>query len=172
LPLALTPRVSGTSPHNINIIPPERSSLTSSPIPSLLQHNVVLHSSVNEPLIPATNRFDLNLPVDRENRNQLNRKANSLMTVFEHTSTNETALGESSPSKSEKGRARSPSSIFDLTYQRTTNVPQTETDTDDKETVKNKKIILLLIYFDFFRYVSECIILPKALCSFVHTLRP
>jgi len=140
LPLSLTPRVSSTLSHNVvqtNVISQQqRSSSTSATIPFSLQHDVVLHSNVNEPLLPATNRLDLNLSLDRDLRNQLNRKANSLMTVYEHTLTNETTKGESSSSKSETCRARSPSSICDLTYQRIPNVSISEKDTDEQETVK------------------------------------
>jgi hypothetical protein len=127
LPLALTPRASSTLSHNIistNVISQQRSSATSATIPSSLQHNVVLHSNIDEPLLPATNRLDLNLPLDKDSRTQLNRKANSLMTVYEQTS-----------SRSETWRARSPSSICDLTYQRMTNVPLPEKNTDQQETV-------------------------------------
>ncbi len=119
--------------------------MTSAAIPSSLQHNVVLHSNVDESLLPATDRLDLNLPVDKDNRNQLNRKANSLMTVYEHTLTTETTIGElSSSSKSETWRPRSPSSFCDLTYQRMTNVPISEKNTDQQETVKRKKIYLFI----------------------------
>jgi hypothetical protein len=117
------------------VISQQRSSSTSPTIPFSLQHDVVLHSNVNEPLLPATNRLDLNLSLDRDLRNQLNRKANSLMTVYEHTSMNEITRDELS-SRSETSRARSPSSICDLTYQRITNVPVSEKDTDEQETVK------------------------------------
>jgi hypothetical protein len=118
------------------VIPQQRSSSTSATIPTSLQHDVVLHSNVTDPLLPATNRLDLNLPSDRQYRNQLNRKANSLMTVYEHTSIYEPTIGESSSSKSETWRVRSPSSICDLTYQRTTNVPISEKNIDEQETVK------------------------------------
>jgi len=117
------------------VISQQRSSSTSATIPFSLQHDVVLHSNVNEPLLPATNRLDLNLSLDRDLRNQLNRKANSLMTVYEQTSMNEITRDELS-SRSESWRARSPSSICDLTYQRITNVPISEKDTDEQETVK------------------------------------
>jgi hypothetical protein len=138
------------------VISQQRSSSSSAPIPSSLQHNVVLHSDVTEPLLPAKDRADLNLPLDKDYRNQLNRKANSLMTVYEHTSTNETTIGESSASKSETWRQRSPSSICDLTYQRTTSVPIEEKNTDQQETVKEYLFNYILIYFFSCRYDSEC----------------
>ncbi|CAF1007758.1 unnamed protein product [Rotaria sordida] len=138
LPMSLTPFGSSTLPHNIastNEIQRQRSSTTSVTIPTSSQYNVVLHSNVHEPLLATTNRFDLNLPLDKDYRNQLNRKANSLMTVYEHSSTNETTQGEP-PLKSETWRGRSPSSISDLTYTRTTNVPIIDrTTTNTKETV-------------------------------------
>jgi hypothetical protein len=149
LPLSLSARASSAS-HNIissNVILQQRSSTASATTPTSLRHNVVLHSNVNEPLLPATNRSDLNLPLDIDTRNQLNRKANSLMTVYEHPSTHESTIGESS-SKSETWRARSPSSICDLTYQRTTNVSIPEKTTDPQETVRKKNVyIVILIFF-------------------------
>ena len=103
---------------------------------SSIQHNVVLHSNIDEPLLLATNRLDLNLPLDKDSRTQLNRKANSLMTVYEQSTTNDTTIGDSTSSRSETWRARSPSSICDLTYQRITDVPLPEKNTDEQETVK------------------------------------
>jgi len=155
------------------VISQQRSSSSSAPIPSSLQHNVVLHSDVTEPLLPAKDRADLNLPLDKDYRNQLNRKANSLMTVYEHTSTNETTIGESSASKSETWRQRSPSSICDLTYQRTTSVPIEEKNTDQQETVKEYLFNYILIYF-FLVGMTVNVILPIALCFFFvyFTLRP
>lgn len=70
----------------------------------------------------------------------LSRKANSLMTVYEQSSINETGVGDSS-SKPETWRSRSPSSVSDLTYKRTTtatNVPLLERTTTNQETVKNE----------------------------------
>ncbi|CAF3195526.1 unnamed protein product [Rotaria sp. Silwood2] len=137
LPISLTSCGSSTFSHNVvpaNEIPHQRTSSLSATIPSTSQYNVVLHSNVNEPLLPATNRFDLNLPLDKDNRYQLNRKANSLTTVYEHSSTNETTTGESS-SKYETWRGRSPSSVSDVTYKRTTNVPIIEKTTNIQETV-------------------------------------
>lgn len=116
----------------------QRSSIGSANNPaSAIQHNVVLHSNVNEPLLPTTDRLDLNLPCEHNTHHPLNRKANSLMTVYEHPSTNETNLASSS-SHSDTWRARSPSSIDDLTYQRTTttSMPE-ETTTDQQETVSD-----------------------------------
>ncbi len=135
----------------------QRGSTASATTPTSLQHNVVLHSNDNEPLLPATNRSDLNLPLDQDSRNQLNRKANSLMTVYEHPSTYETNIGESSSSKSETWRARSPSSICDLTYQRTTNVLIPEKSIDQQETVRTREKKTLIYFFSFStRYDSEC----------------
>ena len=102
IPLSLSPHASPVLSHNV--ILQQKSSSTSVIIPSVLQHNVVLHSNINDSIPPATNRLDLNLPLDKLYRNQLNRKANSLMTVYEHSSTNETPTGEFS-SKSETWRA-------------------------------------------------------------------
>ncbi|CAF5147966.1 unnamed protein product, partial [Rotaria magnacalcarata] len=119
LPLTINPYNSSTLSPNIIIpsqeIPYQRNSTSS------LQYNVVLHSNVNEPLLPATKRFDLNLPFDTVNRTELNRKANSLMTVYEHSSMNDTGIGESA-SKSDTYRARSPSSVSDSTFRRTAHV--------------------------------------------------
>jgi hypothetical protein len=165
--LPLTPRASSSLSHNIvqtNVISQQRSSSTSATIPFSLQHDVVLHSNIDEPLLPATDRFDLNLSLDRDLRNQLNRKANSLMTVYEQTSANETTRGESSSSKSETWRAGSPSSICDLTYQRITNVPISEKNTDQQETVK--RYLLNHIFDSFLLGMTVNVILPIALCSF------
>jgi hypothetical protein len=141
LPLSLTPRASSTLSHQMastHMLPQQRSSSTSITIPSSVQHNVVLHSDVNDQLLPATNRFDLNRPLDTEYRTQLNRKTNSLMTVYEHGSTNESTLGElSSPPATY--RLRSPSSITDYTYQRGTDVIS---NTDEKETVNELNLFI------------------------------
>lgn len=158
MPLSLTPRASSTLSHNIistNVISQQqRSSATSATIPSIVQHNVVLHSNIDEPLLPAKNRLDLNLPLDKDSRNQLNRKANSLMTVYEHSSSNQTTTGESSTARSETWRARSPSSICDLTYQRTTNDPLIEKNTDPNETVNRiKQKILSIQYIYIYIYI-------------------
>ncbi|CAF1562778.1 unnamed protein product [Rotaria magnacalcarata] len=128
LPLTINPYNSSTLSPNIIIpsqeIPYQRNSTSS------LQYNVVLHSNVNEPLLPATKRFDLNLPFDTVNRTELNRKANSLMTVYEHSSMNDTGIGESA-SKSDTYRARSPSSVSDSTFRRTAHVQILAKDTHE-----------------------------------------
>lgn len=131
----------------------QRSSIGSANNPSsAIQHNVVLHSNVNEPLLTTSDRLDLNLPSEHNSHSLLSRKANSLMTVYEHTSTNETNLAGSS-SHSDTWRARSPSSIDDLTYQRTAtpSMPEettttTTTTTDQHETVSQRKIIRSLMF--------------------------
>jgi hypothetical protein len=133
------------------------SSASAATPPTSLRHNVVLHSNVHEPLLSATNRSDLNLPLDKDSQNQLNRKANSLMTVYEHPPINDTSIGESSSSKSETWRARSPSSICDLTYQRTTDISIPEKPTNQHETVRERKLKEIFIYLSFSsRYDSEC----------------
>ncbi|CAF1086130.1 unnamed protein product [Adineta steineri] len=151
VPLSLTPRTSLTLSHNvtaINVIPPPpeqqqqqllQTSTTSITIPSLLQHDVVLHSNVLSPLLSASNRFDLNYPFDKGSRNQLNRKANSLTTVYEHGSTNETTVDELLL-KPDVGRVRSPSSITDYASHRLTNTSLiVDKQSDEQETVKLTK---------------------------------
>ncbi|CAF0767448.1 unnamed protein product [Adineta steineri] len=146
VPSSLTPRTSLTLSHNvtaINVIPPPpeqqqllQTSTTSITIPSLLQHDVVLHSNVLSPLLSASNRFDLNYPFDKGSRNQLNRKANSLTTVYEHGSTNETTVDELLL-KPDVGRVRSPSSITDYASHRLTNTSLiVDKQSDEQETVK------------------------------------
>lgn len=134
LPLTLAPFDSSTlSPHIIpsNELSYQHTSSTSA-IPAISsQCNVVLHSDINEPLLPKTNRFDLNLPLDKSYRNQLNRKANSLMTVYEQSSLNESASGDST-SKPEGYRARSPSSMSDLAYRKIAHVHIVEKDPDER----------------------------------------
>ncbi|CAF3750380.1 unnamed protein product [Rotaria socialis] len=128
LPLTINPYNSSTLSPNI-IIPPQEMPYQGNSTSSL-QYNVVLHSNANEPLLPATNRFDLNLPLGTVNRTQLNRKANSLMAVYEHSSVNDTGKGESA-SKSDTYRARSPSSVSDSTFRRTTHVQIIDKDTHE-----------------------------------------
>lgn len=90
LPLSLTPRASGSTglaANTTNVIQHR-------PSTSSLQHNVVLHSTVSE---SATNRFDLNVPVDADERSLGRRKANSLTTVQEHEPASELSSDESRP---------------------------------------------------------------------------
>ena len=115
----------------------QRSSSASVTVPTSLQHNVVLHSNVHEPLLPATNRLDLEHSFDQDTRNQSSRRANSLMTVYEQPASNETTIVESS-SRSETWRGRSPSSICDLTYQRTSPVPTEEKPSDQDGAVRRQ----------------------------------
>ncbi len=63
---------------------------------SSLQHNVVLHSNINE---SSTNRSDLNLSNEND---QIRRQTNSLMPVYEHGSTNDLLTDESWQLKSPK----------------------------------------------------------------------
>lgn len=137
MPVSLTPRTSSTT-QNV-ITQQQRSSSVSITISPSVQHDVVLHSNVTEPLLsssPATTRQDLDLPLDKSNRNQLNRKANSLMTVYEHSNPNESTTHSQDSSKStETLRARSPSSICDLAYQRMARASIPEKPSDEHETV-------------------------------------
>ncbi|UJR31853.1 hypothetical protein I4U23_019329 [Adineta vaga] len=140
LPLALTPRASAALLPQIPLVnvikPQEHRSSTSIIGSSSLQHDVVLHSNVDEPLLSATNRFNLNHPSSNEYRNVLSRKANSLSTVYEHGSVHETSLNEL-PSNSKRARLRSPSSITDYAYQRAHDVPScAEKNPDELETAQ------------------------------------
>ncbi|CAF1327781.1 unnamed protein product, partial [Adineta ricciae] len=130
LPLALTPRASTTllpQSTSTNVIQPQSTPI----VGSSLQHDVVLHSNADEPLLPAGDRFDLNHPLDPEYRSLLSRKANSLSTVYEHGSGQDAALGELQ-SKSEHARLRSPSSITDYAYQRVSDISlRTEKNPDE-----------------------------------------
>lgn len=150
LPLSMTPYASSTFSHNpvpTNEIPNQQSSSTCAIGPSSSQYNVVLHSNVNEPLLRPTNRFDLNLSLDKDYRNQLNRKANSLMTVYEQSSMNDQSMCESS--KSETWRKRSPSTASDLTYKRPSSIPVEENPNTTHETVRKSKIYFDLSLFSF-----------------------
>ena len=119
-PISLSPRASTTASHHrssMNFIHTHgRSSSASGTIPISIQHNVVLHSKATEPLIRpvAKNRTDLNVSiVERgEQRNSLNRKANSLMTVYEHG----IALDDNNDDSTR--RIRAPYSVNDLALQR------------------------------------------------------
>jgi len=72
------------------------------------QHHVVLHSNIND-TSPLTNRFELNFPHDRDDKSPSRRQTNSLMTVHEQETHND-----------ESWHLRSPTSISDVTHQRTT----------------------------------------------------
>jgi hypothetical protein len=101
-----------------------------------MQPDVILHSDVNEPFLKAAkNRLDLNVSTDVQGRNQLQRKANSLMTVYEHGSNNETTMGDSSTSRSDTWRVRSPSSVNDLVYQQRVDILPLKSTSDEQETV-------------------------------------
>jgi hypothetical protein len=85
---------------------------------SSLQHNVVLHSNINEsPPSPPMNRFDLNLSLDKDDKNQSKRKTNSLMTVEEQDSTNDLMTDDS-------WHLRSLTNVNDVTHQPSTNEKQ------------------------------------------------
>jgi hypothetical protein len=114
LPLSLTPRGSTSIGHpfnTTNVIQHQTST-------SSLQHNVVLHSNIYESSTSPTNRFDLNLSIDKDENNQIKRKANSLMTVYEQSSTN-----DSLPDDSRQLRT-TPASVRDITHQEITNEKQ------------------------------------------------
>lgn len=81
------------------------------PPASSIQHNVVLHSNINEP--PTINRLEDEKPSVKQ------RQTNSLMTVYEQGSSNDLLTDES-------WHLRSPTSISDVTHHRTT---------DDKQVV-------------------------------------
>lgn len=142
LPISLSARASTVS-HNIvstNAILQQRSSIGSANNPATsIQHNVVLHSNVNEPLLPANDRLDLNLPSEHNPHHPLSRKANSLMTVYEHTTANDHNLPESS-THSDTWRARSPSSVGDLTYQRASNNNNNNNSMPEQITDQNEKV--------------------------------
>ncbi len=86
------------------------------PSTSSLQHNVVLHSNINE---PATNRFDLNLSNDKDDKNssQQQRQTNSLTTVYEQGSSNDLLVDDS-------WHLRSETSVSDVINKRTTDEKQ------------------------------------------------
>ena len=145
LPISSTPRASGSHSHphgSTHLLhPQQRNSSGSVTIPLSVEHNVVLHSDPTEPLISQTKtRLDSNFSLNQDNRNQLNRKANSLMTVYEQSSNNDTNINECSTSKSDVGkRLKSPSSISDLTYQRRTELPLIDVVVvDGQQTVKSE----------------------------------
>lgn len=133
----------------------QRSSIGSANNPATsIQHNVVLHSNVNEPLLPANDHLDLNLPSEHNSHNPLSRKANSLMTVYEHTTANESNLPEST-THSDTWRARSPSSVGDLTYQRSSNISMPEQITDQQDKVSKENGLDNRIILFSFRYDSK-----------------
>jgi hypothetical protein len=110
---------------------------------SSLQHNVVLHSNINESAsISVGNRFELNL-LDREDKSISRRQTNSLMTVHEQDPNNDLLTDES-------WHLRSQTSVSDVTQQRTT---------DDQSTVNslcpidifNTALLDFFVVF-FFRY--------------------
>jgi hypothetical protein len=79
------------------------------PSASSLQHNVVLHSNINESSISPINRFDEN--------DQSKRQTNSLMTVYEQGSTNDLLANDS-------WHLRSPTSASDVIHRQTTDEKQ------------------------------------------------
>ena len=83
------------------------------PSSSSLQHNVVLHSNINESSI-------LTISPEKDDQNQQRRKANSLMTVHEQDSSSDLLMDDS-------WHLRSPTSASDVTHKLTTD--------DEKQTV-------------------------------------
>ena len=73
------------------------------PSSTSLQHNVVLHSNINESATSSsssTNRFDLNISNDIDEKNQIKRQTNNLTTVFEQGSSNDLLIDDSVHSRS------------------------------------------------------------------------
>jgi hypothetical protein len=115
LPLSLTPRTSSSTGHGMmtsHFMQPRSST-------SSLQHNVVLHSNINDSSSPAGNRFELNLLLDKEDRISSRRQTNSLMTVHEQDPSSDLITDDS-------WHLRSPTSTSDVSH------PQTN---DDKTSV-------------------------------------
>lgn len=113
LPLSLTPRASASTGHTVNTT---NVILQHRPSSASVQHNVVLHSTISE---SSMNRFDLNVPIDPDDRILGRRKTNSLTPVQEQGSTHDLLNDDS----------------------RTTTIPTSHSDiihrptTDDKQTV-------------------------------------
>ncbi len=85
---------------------------------SSLQHNVVLHSNINESSTSSSpNRFDLNILNDKDDNKLAKRQTNSLMTVFEQGSTNDLLVDDT-------WHLRSSASVDDTTNKRTTDEKQ------------------------------------------------
>ena len=122
LPLSLTRRASASASstsHGINTINVIQDQQTPS---SSLQHNVVLHSNINESSLLSssnlpTNRFDLNLTNDKDELNNSQRQPNSLMTVYEQGSANDLLVDDS-------GHIKSSTSVSDVLHKRTTDEKQ------------------------------------------------
>ncbi len=109
LPLSLTPRASQSTGHSIsttNVIQHRPSS-------SSIQHNVVLHSNINEsattPSITTTTLNDKDPP---------KHQTNSLTTVYEQQDSSNDLLGDDS------WHFRSPTSVSDIIQKRTTDEKQ------------------------------------------------
>ncbi len=110
LPLSLTPRASSSTGHAISTT----NVIQHRPSTSSLQHNVVLHSNLNESSTSLTNRFDSNLSNETE---QSKRQTNSLMTVHEQGSANDLLVDDS-------WHIRSPTSASDVIHKQTTDEKQ------------------------------------------------
>lgn len=98
LPVSITPRVSFSSNQptsTTNVI--QHQSLASS-----IQHNVVLHSNIDEQSTPTTNRYDLDTATNTDDKNDTKYPLNSLLTVYEQSSTNDLIADDSELLKSSK----------------------------------------------------------------------
>ncbi|CAF5046988.1 unnamed protein product, partial [Rotaria sp. Silwood1] len=115
LPVSLTPRDSLTTSHPVSTTNVIQHQSSSSP----LQHNVVLHSNINEsPKLTTTNRFDLDPSIINDDNNQIRYQRNSLMTVYEQSSTNDLLTDDPEYIKSSKDTSN-------IIQKRTTNDKQT-----------------------------------------------
>jgi len=113
LPLSLTPRASSLTSH-----PVSTTNVIQHLSDSSLQHNVVLHSNINESSTSSSpNRFDLNILNDKDDNKLAKRQTNSLMTVFEQGSTNDLLVDDT-------WHLRSSASVDDTTNKRTTDEKQ------------------------------------------------
>ena len=144
LSLPLVPDTSSSLSTNVvstNEVPYQRSSSIPATTPYSSKHTVVLHSNVTNPLLSARDRLHLNFPLDKDNRSHLDRNANSLWTIYSHSSKDKTMINETI-SKSDAWEIRSPSSDKDLTDIKSAYVSVSETNTNDKEKVTRKKLII------------------------------
>ncbi|CAF1113109.1 unnamed protein product [Rotaria sp. Silwood1] len=115
LPVSLTPRDSLTTSHPVSTTNVIQHQSSSSP----LQHNVVLHSNINEsPKLTTTNRFDIDPSIINDDNNQIRYQRNSLMTVYEQSSTNDLLTDDPEYIKSSKDTSN-------IIQKRTTNDKQT-----------------------------------------------
>lgn len=98
LPMSSTPRDSlpkSLAVSTTNVIQHQSPNLS-------LQHNVVLHSSVNESPRITTNRLELEVPISQDDDNQLKQQRNNLVTVYEQSSPNDVLNEDSQHLKQSK----------------------------------------------------------------------